>query len=102
MKYLLALVALLCVACSPTTPADKPATQKSATADAAHSATPGPTYAITGGTIHTLGAAGKIENGTVLIKDGRIVAVGSTVDIPADAERIDAAGKIVTPGIFDP
>lgn len=60
------------------------------------------TYAITGGTIYTLGPAGKIEHGTVLIKDGRVAAVGSDVSIPADAERIDATGKIVTPGIFDP
>src|SRR6185312_8938 len=60
------------------------------------------TYAITGGTVYTLGAAGKIENGTVLVKAGRIAAVGTNVAIPADAERIDATGKIVTPGIFDP
>lgn len=60
------------------------------------------TYAITGGTVYTLGTAGKIEHGTVLIRDGKIVAVGSNVSIPPDAERIDATGKIVTPGIFDP
>lgn len=60
------------------------------------------TYAITGGTVHTLGAAGTIEHGTVLIRDGKIAAVGSDIAIPPDAERIDASGKIVTPGIFDP
>ncbi|MGE5625380.1 MAG: amidohydrolase family protein [Bacillota bacterium] len=60
------------------------------------------TYAITGGTVYTLGTAGKIENGTVVIKDGKIVAVGPNVPIPADAKRIDASGKWVTPGVIDP
>lgn len=60
------------------------------------------TYAITGGTVYTLGPAGKIEHGTVLIKDGKIVAVGADVAVPADAKRIDATGKVVTPGMFDP
>jgi len=60
------------------------------------------TYAITGGTVYTLGSAGKIEHGTVIIKDGKITAVGADVAIPADAKRIDATGKMVTPGIIDP
>ena len=60
------------------------------------------TYAITGGTVYTLGAAGKIEHGTVIIRDGKIVAVGAGVAIPAGATRIDASGKLVTPGIIDP
>ncbi|MDN5864344.1 MAG: amidohydrolase family protein [Gammaproteobacteria bacterium] len=60
------------------------------------------TWAITGGTIYTLGPAGKIEHGTLLIEDGRIAAVGTDVKIPGDAAVIDAGGKIVTPGIFDP
>jgi imidazolonepropionase-like amidohydrolase len=60
------------------------------------------TYAITGGTVVTLGSAGKIEHGTVIIKDGKITAVGANVAIPADAKRIDASGKMVTPGIIDP
>ena len=57
--------------------------------------------AIVGGTVHTLGAAGTIENATVLIENGRIRAVGKDVAIPAEARRIDAAGKVVTPGLFD-
>jgi len=59
------------------------------------------TIAVTGGTVHTLGGAGVIENGTVLIRDGRIVAVGKGVEVPRDAQLIDASGKIVTPGLFD-
>ena len=55
--------------------------------------------AITGGTVHPVGAP-PIENGTVLIRDGRIAAVGADVAIPADARRIDARGKVVTPGLI--
>ncbi|HYG65990.1 MAG TPA: amidohydrolase family protein [Thermoanaerobaculia bacterium] len=57
--------------------------------------------AITGATVHTLGAAGKLEGATVLIEDGRIRAVGRDVAVPSGARRIDAAGKVVTPGLFD-
>lgn len=39
-----------------------------------------------------------IERGTVLIRAGRIAAVGASVQIPAGTRIIDAAGKIVTPG----
>ena len=57
------------------------------------------TIAITGGTVYT--AAGEpIEHGTVLIRDGRIVAVGASVDVPAGAQRVDATGKWVTPGLI--
>ncbi len=74
-----------------------------AAAPAADSATgsTGSIIAITGGTVHTLGAAGTLDNATVLIENGRIRAVGKDVAIPAGARRIDAAGKVVTPGLFD-
>ena len=42
-----------------------------------------------------------IENGTVVITNGKISAVGANVPIPAGAQRIDATGKIVTPGFVD-
>ncbi|HET7267827.1 MAG TPA: amidohydrolase family protein [Oleiagrimonas sp.] len=99
MKYLVMLMAVLCVACSPV---DKPSDDPSADAAAKAGGSDAKTWAIVGGTVHTLGAAGKIENGTVLIKGDKIIAVGTDVDVPDDAERIDASGKIVTPGIFDP
>ena len=60
------------------------------------------TTAIVGGKVHTVGPQGTIENATVLIVDGRIAAVGSDVDVPQDAETIDASGKVVTPGLFSP
>jgi len=58
------------------------------------------TIAITGGTVYPVSGP-KIENATVLIRDGRIAAVGTNVTIPAGATRIDAAGKWVTPGLID-
>ena len=49
-----------------------------------------------------LTAAGPtIRNGSVLIRDGKIAAVGTTVSAPADADVIDGRGKYVTPGIID-
>jgi imidazolonepropionase-like amidohydrolase len=58
------------------------------------------TIAITGGRVHPVSGA-PIENGTVLIRDGRIAAVGADVAIPADAQRVDATGKVVTPGLVN-
>ena len=58
------------------------------------------TIAITGGRVHPVSGP-VIENGTVLIRAGKIVAVGSDVAIPADAQRINATGKWVTPGIVN-
>jgi imidazolonepropionase-like amidohydrolase len=60
----------------------------------------GQTVAITGGTVYPV-TGPKIENGTVLMRDGRIVAVGTNVSIPAGAERVDATGKWVTPGFIN-
>src|SRR5262245_362368 len=59
------------------------------------------TVAIVGGNVHTVTARGMLAGATVLISDGRITAVGTDVEVPPDATRIDAHGKIVTPGIFD-
>jgi imidazolonepropionase-like amidohydrolase len=41
-----------------------------------------------------------IENATLLVRDGRIEAVGRRVKIPAEAERIDARGKTIIPGLI--
>jgi imidazolonepropionase-like amidohydrolase len=61
---------------------------------------PAQTIAITGGTVYPVSGPA-VEHGTVLIRDGRIAAVGSDVAVPADAQRIDATGKIVTPGLVN-
>jgi imidazolonepropionase-like amidohydrolase len=58
------------------------------------------TVAITGGTVYPVSGPA-IQNGTVLMRDGKIVAVGADVAVPAGAQRIDASGKIVTPGFID-
>ena len=58
------------------------------------------TIAITGGTVYPV-AGPKLAKATVLIRDGRIAAVGTDVSVPSDATRIDAAGKWVTPGLID-
>ena len=58
------------------------------------------TIAITGGTVYPVSGP-KIENATVLIRDGKIAAVGTNVAVPAGATRIDASGKWVTPGLID-
>lgn len=57
------------------------------------------TYAIQGGTIHTL--TGESYVGTVVVRDGRIEAVGPDVEAPPGAEIVDATGKHVYPGMFD-
>jgi len=59
------------------------------------------TVAITGATIHTMGPQGTIQNGTLVIADGKVRAVGANVPVPAGAHTIDAHGKVVTPGLFD-
>ena len=58
------------------------------------------TTAITGGRLVIGDGSAPIEGGTVLIRGDRVVAAGANVAIPADARRIDATGKWVTPGIF--
>jgi imidazolonepropionase-like amidohydrolase/Tol biopolymer transport system component len=60
--------------------------------------------ALTGARIITMNDSRQvIENGTVLIRDNRIVAVGAngSVDVPADAKRLDLAGRTIMPGIID-
>ncbi|HYK32567.1 MAG TPA: amidohydrolase, partial [Streptosporangiaceae bacterium] len=42
-----------------------------------------------------------IESGTVLVRDGRIAAVGESVAVPEGVEVVDAAGGWVLPGFID-
>jgi imidazolonepropionase-like amidohydrolase len=57
-------------------------------------------YAITHAKIFTL-AGSPIEDGTLVIRDGKIAALGSSVEVPAGAQVIDAKGLQVYPGLFD-
>ncbi|MGD0226825.1 MAG: amidohydrolase family protein [Terriglobia bacterium] len=57
-------------------------------------------YAIRDVKVVTL-AGSPVEHGTVVIRDGKIAAVGASVDVPADAQIIDGKGLEVCPGLFD-
>ena len=59
-----------------------------------------PVVAIRGGTILTV-TRGAIPNGTIVLRDGKIAAIGANVSIPAGADVVDAAGKFISPGIID-
>lgn len=58
------------------------------------------TFAIVGARVVTV-SGGVIENGTVLIRNGKIEAVGANVVIPTAAERIEGKGLSVYPGMID-
>lgn len=47
------------------------------------------------------GEGHRIDNGAVLFADGKVVAVGASVEAPAGATVIDGQGKYVTPGVID-
>lgn len=52
-------------------------------------------------TVLTVGPAGTLSNASILIRDGRIAAVGPDVEVPAGATVVDATGRYVMPGIID-
>ncbi|QNA85308.1 amidohydrolase family protein [Sphingomonas sp. So64.6b] len=58
------------------------------------------TVAIVDARILTMGPAGEIANGTIVMRDGRIVAVGPMVAVPPNARVIDGKGGIVAPGFI--
>lgn len=62
---------------------------------------PGTATALVGATVYD-GRGGRIENGVVLFKDGKLVGIGGAdMAIPDGFTKIDAAGKFVTPGVID-
>jgi imidazolonepropionase-like amidohydrolase len=77
----------------------------SAMAETAAAISPAPSHviAITGGTILDMTARAPIVNGTVVVVDGRITAVGPSgrVAVPPGASIVNAAGKTVMPGLWD-
>jgi len=56
--------------------------------------------AFTGATIHTI-TQGVVENGTIVFDNGVITDIGTSVQVPAGAERIDLRGRHVYPGLID-
>jgi imidazolonepropionase-like amidohydrolase len=63
--------------------------------------TPSTSYAITHAKIFTL-TGPPIDDGILVIRDGKIAAVGTNVDIPSGAQVIDGKGLQIYPGLFDP
>jgi imidazolonepropionase-like amidohydrolase len=45
---------------------------------------------------------GRIEHGSIYVKNGKIAAVGQNVSAPASVQAIDVNGAFITPGIIDP
>ncbi|GAB5554904.1 MAG: amidohydrolase family protein [Saprospiraceae bacterium] len=58
------------------------------------------TFALTNATIETV-TKGTITNGTLIIKDGKITALGTNVNVPAGATTIDCTGHTIYPGMID-
>lgn len=58
-------------------------------------------FALTNATIF-VSATNVVENGTLLIEDGKIVSVGKVVTIPSGTASIDVQGKYVYPSFIDP
>lgn len=61
---------------------------------------PGVPTLVTNVTIYD-GDGGRIDKGQALFADGKVVAIGQTVDAPAGATVIDGTGKWLTPGVID-
>ena len=58
------------------------------------------TFALTNATIETV-TKGVIQNGTVIITNGKITAVGTSIVVPAGAQVIDCKGLWIYPGMID-
>ena len=50
--------------------------------------------------VHSLGSAGTLDGADVLVRDGRVAAVGRGLKAAPDAEVVDAGGRPLTPGLF--
>lgn len=57
------------------------------------------TLAIVGARVVSLGPAGDIPRGVVVVRDGKISAVGADISVPSGARIIDGAGQVLTPGL---
>lgn len=57
-------------------------------------------FFIHGAKIHTV-TSGTIEEGAILIREGKIAEIGTGISMPEGAEVIDATGMVITPGLID-
>jgi len=58
------------------------------------------TLFINDATVHTMSSMGVLQEGDILIRDGRVQSVGTGLAPPADARVVEAAGRPLTPGFF--
>ena len=58
-------------------------------------------FVLRGATIWTAGPQGTLPNADIYIRDGKIVAVGAALKVPAGTAEIDAKGKQISPGMID-
>ena len=104
-RFLIAgLGALALASCANTTSGTKSASAKPVVNENPYPSTyhafPGRPVALVGATVFD-GTGKRIDNGTVLLRDGKVVAVGDGGLATEGYDRVDAAGKFVTPGIID-
>lgn len=90
-------------AAKPAKPADPiPAFSGYPAGEYARSAAPArETVLLTNATVWTNTGDGVLENADVLVRDGRIAAVGTDLSAPSGATTVDATGRHITPGIID-
>ena len=118
-SYLLIAAVIVAAACNPPRSSQAPTPATTAAKDSAQPTGPGgvstpnadpfpSTYVRVAApplvirNVNIMTAAGPtIRNGMISIADGKIVAIGPSVTVPAGATVIDGAGKYVTPGIID-
>ncbi|MGH8188276.1 MAG: hypothetical protein ACREUC_17090, partial [Steroidobacteraceae bacterium] len=103
--YLIGSLCALTGACAtPPAKQEEPPAAKRTTQSVAYpstySAASAPATLIRGATILT-GTGTRIDNGDVLIANGRIESVGQSLSAPAGARVIEANGRWVTPGLID-
>ena len=58
------------------------------------------TLFISDATVHTMSSQSVLQNGDILVRDGRTRAVGTDLSAPSDARVFEAQGRPVTPGFF--
>jgi hypothetical protein len=58
--------------------------------------------AYVGATVETVTDKGTLHDATVLVRDGRIEAVGTDVELPLDAQVVDVSGHTIMPAVVDP
>ena len=63
-------------------------------------AAPTDSFMLRGGTVHTI-SGGVIEDGSVLVRNGKIVGVGKNLPAPAGYKVIDVHGQQIYPGMID-